>query len=81
MAMPLKIFRANILQPNLQDLAENFSDLSKGFNAISAVDAYTAHILHEAESQGLDAFSELELTEVKGTGDAAFKAGLAKLCP
>lgn len=81
MAMPLEVFRAKILQPNLDDLAKNYSDLSKGYNASSAVDAYTAHILYEAKSKGIDPFSELGMKEVKGTGDAAFKAGLAKLCP
>lgn len=58
MALPLEHFRKEIVAPNVEDFEANQGAMHRGFNAVSAVDAYAAHIYREMMGLGRDPFGE-----------------------
>lgn len=77
MAKPLDKFHREILQPTLSDFKKEPAMLHRGFNAVAAVDAYSAHIFQELISKKKNPFSEIGSSVSKGN-DSTFRNELAK---
>jgi len=79
MAMPLGHFRQDIVEPNIEEFRNDAGSIQKGFNAVSAVDSFAAHILTERMSAGGDPFDELGAGRMGGRNDNHFRGVLAGL--
>lgn len=77
MAMPIENFRNDIVEPNIRDFEAAPNSMFRGFNAVSSVDAFAAHIFYALKDQGLDPFEKLGRKTVKGSDDSAFRQELA----
>ena len=54
MALSAKDFRNDIVMPNLDEYSEGYDLVHRAKNAVAAVDAYAAHIFHEASGANID---------------------------
>ena len=79
MAMPLGHFREDIVVPCMNDFRKEQDALHKGFSAVSAVDAYAAHIFSQLVSMQRDPFAELGDGPSNNRDDTHFRGLLAKL--
>lgn len=77
MAMPLGHFRSEIVEANMKEFRDREGEMHKGFNAVSAVDAYAAHIHSELLGLGKDPFLELNRGAADGRDDTHFRGCLA----
>jgi hypothetical protein len=81
MALTSREFKQTILIPNLEEFDCEYDKIHRAYNAVAAVDAYAAHIFHEAKENGVDPFSTLSSTPPSGSDDVAFRQALAREHP
>lgn len=81
MGMPLGEFRQDIVLQNMEDFRQDPNSLRKGFNAVSSVDAYAAHILNERMIAGGDPFEDLGAGRMGNRDDTHFRGVLAEMDP
>jgi hypothetical protein len=67
-------FLANVVEPNVVELAANFGSVRCAYNAVAAVDALAAHIFHWVANQDPASIAGMK-------DDTAYREALAEAYP